>query len=494
MGGFCTQSTTTLPDPKSVLSGTQIPEWVSAAGQQLYTQSAEMAASPFPEYTGQRIATYGDMLDADGNRIQTGTTKTEAPSFTDAQNFYDYTVVNSDAFKNSDKPLFTSPRITPAVEGYQPPPMTLSDITPEARQMMVDAGFSFDAPEGQPIYARNKLTPEEIAAGELLSQGSDTYQSYLDDAAAMSATLGQGYDATSTEDLLGSDFEGLSREDLMGQYQGMSREDLIGQGIQPFSMDSAQPYLDIYQGAQDTAVDEVRRQTEMANRQNRANAATSGAFGGSRLGIQEGVTAGEGARAAGDLRARAAQEGLSFAANRYDANAAQSERDRAARFGAENLARGQFGEDRQARLGVEDRMRSQFDVDRQARFGAEDAKRAAFETQEAGRLRASENLQGYAPLVQGLTEQAASGLLTAGQARRQLDQMALDLAYSDYVEQREYPFQMANFALGALQGVPYETRTIGLEQGQQYVQNPSIYGQTIGGLGSLASAYYMRNN
>ena len=488
MGGFCTQSTTTLPDPKSVLSGTQIPEWVSAAGQQLYTQSAEMAASPFPEYTGQRIATYGDMLDSDGNRIQTGS---KAPTFEDAQSFYDNTVVNSDAFANSDRPLFTNPRITPAVEGYVPPPLTFDDINPEARQMMINAGFSFDTPT--PQFAKNKLTPEEIAAGELLSQGADTYQSYLDDASNMSATLGQGYDATSSEDLLGSDFEGLSREDLMGQYQGTSREDLIGQGIQPFSMDSAQPYLDIYQGAQDTAVDEVRRQTEMANRQNRANAAKSGAFGGSRLGIQEGVTAGEGARAAGDLRARAAQEGLSFAANRYDADAAQSERDRAARFNAENLARGQFGEDRQARLGIEDRMRSQFDVDRQARFGAEDAKRAAFETQEAGRLRASENLQGYAPLVQGLTEQAASGLLTAGQARRQLDQMALDLAYSDYVEQREYPFQMANFALGALQGVPYETRTIGLEQGQQYVQNPSIYGQTIGGLGSLASAYYMRN-
>ena len=45
MGGFCTQSTTTLPDPKSVISGTQIPEWTSAAGQQIYEQAAEIAAS-----------------------------------------------------------------------------------------------------------------------------------------------------------------------------------------------------------------------------------------------------------------------------------------------------------------------------------------------------------------------------------------------------------------------------------------------------------------
>ena len=399
MGGLCTQSVTELPDPKKVLTGTQIPEWVSAAGRQLYEQSAEMASSAYPMYSGPRIASY------DGS----------------------------------------------------------------------------------------KLTPEELAANRLLSQGTSTYQPYIDRATAMSNTLGQGYDQASRQDLLGADYRGMSRDDLLGQYSGASRQDLIGDPSQQFSIDQAQPFLDIYQQSQDAAVNEVQRQTERANIQNRATAARSGAFGGSRLGIQEGLTAGEGARAAGDLRAQAGREGLSFAAQQFEADRQASERDRQARFGAENLMRGQFDQDRQARFGAEDTMRGQYDQDRAARFGAEDSRRAGFETQEAGRLRAAENLQGYAPLVQGLTEQAASGMLTAGQARRQLDQMALDLAYSDYVEQREYPFQMINFALGALQGVPYETRTIGLEQGQQYVQNPSIYGQTIGGLGSLASAYYLGN-
>ena len=399
MGGLCTQSVTELPDPKNVLTGTQIPEWVSAAGRQLYEQAGEMASSKFPMYSGPRIASY------DGS----------------------------------------------------------------------------------------KLTPEELAANRLLSQGSSTYQPYIDRASAMSNTLGQGYDQASRRDLLGADYRGMSRDDLLGQYSGASRQDLIGDPSQQFSIDQAQPFLDIYQQSQDAAVNEVQRQTERANIQNRATAARSGAFGGSRLGIQEGLTAGEGARAAGDLRAQAGREGLSFAAQQFEADRQASERDRQARFGAENLMRGQFDQDRQARFGAEDTMRGQYDQDRAARFGAEDSRRAGFETQEAGRLRAAENLQGYAPLVQGLTEQAASGMLTAGQARRQLDQMALDLAYSDYVEQREYPFQMINFALGALQGVPYETRTIGLEQGQQYVQNPSIYGQTIGGLGSLASAYYLGN-
>ena len=422
MGGFCTQSTTTLPDPKSVLSGTQIPEWVSAAGRQLYEQSAEMAASPFPSYTGQRTATYGDMLDADGNKIQVGMTDEKPPTFDDAQDFFNTNVINSDAFKDSDRPLFTSPRITPAVEGYVSPAMTLGDITPEARQLMIDQGFSFDAPEGKPLFAQNRLTAQEREAGDLLSTGSASYQPFIDDSSAMADTLGQGYSAATREDLLGDSF----------------------------SVETASPYMDIFQKAVDPAVREIEKQTDRNLIADSAAAARAGAFGGSRQGLREAETITEGSRLAGDLRAQAGTQGLDFASQRYD-------------------------------------------QERAARLAVEGAQRSAFETDEASRLRATQELQGFAPLVQGLQEQAASGLITAGQAERQLDQMALDLAYSDYVEQREYPFQMANFALGALQGVPYETRTIGLESGRQYVQNPSVYGQTIGGLGSLASAYYLGN-
>ena len=118
------------------------------------------------------------------------------------------------------------------------------------------------------------------------------------------------------------------------------------------------------------------------------------------------------AKVTGDIRAEAAARGLDFAANRFDA-------------------------------------------DREARFGAEAAQRAAFEVDEASKLRATEQLQSFAPLVQGLQEQAASGMLSAGEAQRKLDQMALDLAFADYVEQREFPAQQLYFAMGALKGVPY---------------------------------------
>jgi len=327
---MCTVSNEPLPDAKSTLAGTDIPEWVSSAGRQLYDQAAEIAAQDFPTYQGARIATYGD--------------------------------------------------------------------------------------------DNNKLTALEQQGIDLLAQGTEPFQGYLDDASAMASTLGQGYDQASRADLIGDSF----------------------------SMDSAQPYMDMYQRSVDPAIAEIRKQTQQNLMGDSAAAARAGAFGGSRQGLREAETVTEGSRLAGDARVQAGARGMEFASGR-------------------------------------------FDQERAARFEAEQARRSGYETQEAGRLRATETLQGFAPLAQGLNEQAASGMISSGQAQRQLDQQALDMAYADYVEQRNYPQQQLNFALGALQGVPYNTRTIGLEEGTSYSQTPSIYGQTLGGLGSLASAYYIGN-
>jgi hypothetical protein len=351
----------------------------------------------------------------------------------------------------------------------------------------------------------SKLSPDELAAQQLLRDSASGYQSYIDSASEMAKGLGQGFEGMSTSELIGDPYSGASRQELIGQalpsYQGASRQDLLGESMSPFTMETAQPFLDIYQGAQDASVAELERQTARANARNRASAARSGAFGGSRLGIQEALTQSEGARGAADLRAQAAAQGLQFAAGRYDQDRAQAERDRSARFGAENLLRGQYEQDRaqaerdrSARFGAEDVMRGRYDAERQARFGAQDAARSAFETEEASRLRATEALQGFAPLTQALSDQAAAGLFTSGQAQRELDQRALDMAYADYVEQREYPYEQINYALGVLQGTPYDTRNISLTQGQQFIQSPSIYGQTIGGLGALGSAYFMSKN
>jgi hypothetical protein len=343
-------------------------------------------------------------------------------------------------------------------------------------------------------YGGDRRTEEERMGADILTKGAESYMPFMNKASGVADTLGRGYDAMSQEELLGSPFKGASREELLGSYSGASREDLLGEGVSPFSLESAQPYMDIYQDAMNPAVREIEEQTIRAQNEARARASTGGGGFGSRLGIMEATTAGEGAQAAGDLRAQAAREGLGFAAGRYDQDVAQSERDRSARFGAEDVMRGQFEQDRSARFGADAALRSQYDIDRQARFGADDAARNAYETNEASRIQQMNAYQNMAPLVQDLQTQAAAGLITTGEARRQLDQQALELAYADYLDQKMYPQEMLNFTLGALSGTPYNTINRSYTSGSQMSANPSLYGQAIAGMGGLASAYKIMNS
>ena len=363
------------------------------------------------------------------------------------------------------------------------------------------------ADEDYPIYPGSgnriaDLTDEERQGMNILSEGAESYLPYMNRAGEVADTLGQGYDAMSQDELLGDPFQGATREELLGDYQGATREELLGD---PFSLESAQPFMDIYQSSMDPAVREIEEQTIRAQNEARARASTGGGGFGSRLGIMEATTAGKGAQAAGDLRAGAAREGLGFAAGRYDTDRAaraatentmrnQFEQDRSARFNAENTLSSQADRDRSARFGADSALRGQYDTDRQARFGADTAGRSTYETNEASRIQQMDAYQGMAPMVQDLQTQAAAGLIGAGEARRQLDQQALDLAYADYLDQKMYPQEMLNFTLGALAGTPYNTINRSYNTGSQMTANPSLFGQTLAGMGGLYSAYKMANS
>ena len=329
----------------------------------------------------------------------------------------------------------------------------------------------------------SRLTDDELQGMNILREGAESYLPYMNRAGEVADTLGAGYEGMTQDELLGSPFQGATREELLGDYQGATREELLGD---PFSLESAQPYMDIYQSSMDPAIREIEEQTLRAQNDARARASTGGGGFGSRLGIMEGVTAGKGMQAAGDLRAGAAREGLGFAAGRYDT-------DRAARFNAEDTLSSQADRDRSARFGADSALRGQYDTDRQARFGADVQGRDTYETNEAGRIQQMNAYQSMAPLVQDLQTQAAAGLIGSGEARRQLDQQALDLAYADYLDQKMYPQEMLNFTLGALSGTPYNTINRSYGTGSQMSANPSLFGQTVAGMGGLASAYKLMN-
>ena len=279
------------------------------------------------------------------------------------------------------------------------------------------------ASEAYPIYEGARIagmSDKEKVGYDALETGAEDYLPFMNDASAVADTLGTGYGAMTEEELLGD----------------------------PFSLETAQPYMDIYQSSMDPAVREIEEQTLRAQNAARARASTGGGGFGSRLGLVEATTAGEGIQAAGDLRAGAARDALGFAAGRYD-------------------------------------------TDREARFGADTQARQGYETDEASRIQQMEAYQGMAPLIQDLQRQAAAGLITSGQAERQLDQQALDIAYADFLDQKMYPQEQLNFALGALSGTPYNTMNRSYTTGSQMSANPSLFGQALAGAGSLYSAYKM---
>ena len=379
-----------LSSSGETLAGTQLPEWVSQAGKAIFQQAATLVQ---PEF------------DAEGNFIP------EAGYQGERQKQYVNTAYDYDG------------------DGQ----ITAADAT--AATAAGDTGKAGDITQGLASglgFPGSKLSLEEQEAGRMLTEGATQYQGYLtgfdtdgDGVADTQSSqtfmddIGQGY--------LGTKDDGTARtyQDLSGELMG---EDFaIGEGTE------AQKFLDIYSDAMNPA---------------RATAAKSGAFGGSRLGIQEAMLGSEGIQSQADLRARGLAEGLGFAAGRFDA-------DRAGRMAADSAARG------------------------------------AYETEESGRLQAAQQYQNLATLTQGLQQQAAAGLISTGEAKRLLDQQALDLAYSDYLDQTKKPYEDINFALGALQGVPYNTQQYGYNTQTQQQLGPSVYGQTLGALGTLGSAYYM---
>ena len=359
-------------------------------------------------------------------------------------------------------------------------------------------------------YDGQRLTPDEQLAAQILRDGASSYKPFIDQAENVADTLGQGYDAATRESLMGDPYVGMTNEQLqgtyagqdrsalLGDYTGATREELLGGA---FNLEQAQPFLDIYQGAQDASIREVENQTLRNQMDARARAATGGSFGGSRLGIAEAMLGSEGVQTAADLRSRAAAEGLGFAANRFDTDRGarfdaenmlrgQFESDRGARFDAENVMRGQYESDRASRFDTEGMRRSQFDADRASRFGAEDSLRAGYQAEEASRLAQMQSFRDLAPLTQSLQEAAAQGLITSGEARRRLDQAAIDLANQQDQEDRFKDRESINFALGALQGVPYQTSTMGYRIGSDTAQTPSLFGQLLGAGGTAAAAYY----
>ena len=458
MGGNCTTPTmTTLPSYTETVKGTELPAFVAAGGRELYDQARNLAFQPFPEYGGPRSATYDDISGATEMGFNMVDTRDGFDPTTGNYYFNDQIMADKDAYEAARSGYFTP---------------TATGIDYSQIQDRPEGGFTDDTAKG--LYrgerdAGGKYLDESIydSAGNLIYKpggsgnlGDPSQISEYNIPQLMSsvsaADLAGGFREMETGEMVPVTSRLTQQEQeaqaLLGKdtYQGyLTGFDTTGDGTadsksaQTFleglggefklgEGTEAQKYMDIYSDAMNPAIRDIQQRTIEEQNKARAQAGRTGAFG-SRLGIQEALLGSEGIQSEADLRATGLRDALTFASNRFD-------------------------------------------------------------TDETQRKQAMDSYTQMAGLTQALQEQQAAGLITAGEAERQLDQQALDIAYADYLDRREYPRESIKFALGTLQGTPYDTRSYGYDMREETSQGPSVYGQAIGGLGALGSAFAMRGS
>lgn len=444
MGGNCTTPiTTTLPTYSQTMGTTDLPAWVSAGGREIYDQARNLAFQPMPEFGAPRTATYDDISGATEMGF----------NLVDTRDGFDPTTGN----------YYFNNQVMPSKEAYE---QARSEYFTPKSTGEIDYSQIMDRPEGgfgegvTPGLYRSMKNPDgsylnqEIfdAMGDKVSMDSDLIP-YLQSSVS-AADLEGGFREMETGEMVPVQSRLTEKEqqaqDLLGQntYQGyLSGFDTDGDGIADSQSAStflqglggefklgegteAQKYMDIYSEAMEPAIRDVQERTIQEQNKARAQAGRTGAFG-SRLGIQEALLGSEGIQSEADLRARGLAEGLQFASQRFD-------------------------------------------------------------TDETQRRQAMDSYTQMAGLTQALQEQQAKGLITAGESQRLLDQQALDIAFADYLDRRQYPRESINFALGTLQGTPYDTISRGYTMSETTKEQPSVYGQAIGALGTLGSAFAMR--
>lgn len=110
-----------------------------------------------------------------------------------------------------------------------------------------------------------------------------------------------------------------------------------------------------------------------------------------------------------------------------------------------------------------------------------DASRLAGIGQNIGQmgLQTGSQLSGLAQLQQQMSGRDAAALQAVGDTRQAQNQRNLDLAYQDFVNQRDYPKQQVDWMSSVIRGMPHDTTTQTSQTGPANVYQPSPISQLI---------------
>lgn len=227
---------------------------------------------------------------------------------------------------------------------------------------------------------------------------------------------------------------------------------------QQFGAPEAQQYMDPYlEQVLERQKESIRREAQRQQAGRSAQAVQAGAFGGSRQAVQEALAEENVMRQMADVEATGRQRAFEQAQQQFERDRqARAEAQRLGLAGAQQLAE----QDLRARqLGLQ---------------SAEQLANLEAQAQQLGmtgaELLASLGAKEFETGVQ------AAGLLEAvGKAETAREQQMLDMAYQDYLRQRDYPREQLQFMSSILRGVP-----VSPSQEQAMFQPVNPYQQLLG--------------
>lgn len=247
-----------------------------------------------------------------------------------------------------------------------------------------------------------------------------------------------------------------------------------------FGLAQAQQYMSPYMRAVlDVQKREAATDAKKAQLAEDLGAARQGSYGGSRQLIASLERERQLGQQLGDIEAKGMQSA-------YESAQAQYERDRAAMMAAQranleaNLGAQQLGvtSGLQALLANQQAALEAAQMSEQSRqFGADLGVRGAAQIGQLGQT------MGNLGMMQSQMDLARLGLQSSTAAQQQaLNQQYMDMAYQDFLRQRDYPMEQLQQYSGLLRGVPVQPASTTTT----YAPSPSVSSQILGtGLGAL---------
>lgn len=273
----------------------------------------------------------------------------------------------------------------------------------------------------------------------------------------------------------------------------------FGQSLDPGSIAPwMSPFVEQALRPQLNAID---RQGAATSRGINAGAASAGAFGDARTGVQQG----ENDRNTAELRGNTIGTGYQNAFDRavaasqsaFGANAGQFNTETAARLANYDANRQAIGQNNAAGLAAFDANRQAIGQNNAADMAVMSGRLSAtgqnndlqlknfmanagqFNTDRTANLAAADELARLLGAKYGYAQQTSNDLLSAGDLQQKHDQGDLTTAYQDFLNQFEYPQEMLNLRLATQAGSPYNTTRL----------TTTPYSPTAQGIGALSALY-----